>query len=197
VTSRLPPKCIIFLVPLWTHLALSSFVFNPLISPSNLSILGFQRIEWESSMTSLKTRTPFLSFLLVTSPPFTLIGALKRLGDSNQSWIIESKICGHTPIILYYNKCNVLKASPPPHLQTWLFIKSCNIIALLMLRFYILCQFCSGHFKPIKSFFLLWIWTVTNIRLDVKTSMVFECMKGLLWRLQVGTMIIKQYCIFT
>jgi len=29
--------------------------------------------------------------------------------------------------------------------------------------------FCSGHFNPFKSFFLLWIWTVTITRPDVKT----------------------------
>jgi hypothetical protein len=29
--------------------------------------------------------------------------------------------------------------------------------------------FCSDHFNPFKSIFLLWIWIVTIIRLDVKT----------------------------
>jgi hypothetical protein len=30
-------------------------------------------------------------------------------------------------------------------------------------------SFCSGHSNPFKSFFLLWIWTVTVTRPDVKT----------------------------
>jgi len=40
----------------------------------------------------------------------------------------------------------------------------------ILLLFSIDGPFCSGHFNPpLKSFFLLWIWTMTITRPDVKT----------------------------
>jgi hypothetical protein len=56
-----------------------------------------------------------------------------------------------------------------PHQQTSLFIKSCSRIAQILLISGIDGPFCSGHFNPLKSFFLLWIWTMTITRPDVKT----------------------------
>jgi hypothetical protein len=57
----------------------------------------------------------------------------------------------------------------PPHLQTHLFIRSCSRIEQILLLWGIHGPFCSGHFNPFKTFFLLWIWTVTITRPDVKT----------------------------
>jgi hypothetical protein len=48
---------------------------------------------------------------------------------------------------------------------------------------------------PLQAFFPLWIWTETITRLDVKTEMVFECLKGLLCHLWVGTGIIEEHSI--
>jgi hypothetical protein len=56
--------------------------------------------------------------------------------------------------------------STPTHQQTPLFIKSCSRIAQILLL--LAGPFCSGHFNPFQSFFLLWIWTVTITRPDVK-----------------------------
>jgi len=96
-------------------------------------------------------------------------------------------------------ECNAigvcLGASPPPHLQTPLFIKSCCRITQSLLLSGIAGPFCSGHFNPFKSSFLLSIWTVTITHPVVETLMVFQCLKGLLRQLWVGTMIIKQYYI--
>jgi hypothetical protein len=64
---------------------------------------------------------------------------------------------------------SVVRASPPPHHQTPLFIKSCTRIAQILLPSSIDGPFCSGHFNPFKSFFLLWIWTVSSTRPDVRT----------------------------
>ncbi len=64
-------------------------------------------------------------------------------------------------------------ASPPPHWQKPIVIKSCrrdsaNPAALSLSR--IDGPFCNGHFNPFRSFFfLLWIWTVTITRPNVKT----------------------------
>jgi hypothetical protein len=55
-----------------------------------------------------------------------------------------------------------------PHQQTHLFIKSFNGIAQILLLLCIDHPFCSDHFNPFKSFFLLWNWTVTSTRPDVK-----------------------------
>jgi hypothetical protein len=49
--------------------------------------------------------------------------------------------------------------------------------------------------KDPTSLFLLWISTVTITHPDVKTQMVFECLKEILRHLWVATVIIKGYSI--
>jgi hypothetical protein len=58
-----------------------------------------QHIEWESSMASPETRTPFCFFPFVFLRCSLWLKALKGRGGSSQSWITESKICGQTPSI--------------------------------------------------------------------------------------------------
>jgi hypothetical protein len=56
-------------------------------------------------------------------------------------------------ILVWCMTC-VVRASPPPHRQTPLFIKSCSRIAQILLHSGgIDGSFCSGHFNPFKSFF--------------------------------------------
>jgi hypothetical protein len=69
-----------------------------------------------------------------------------------------------------------VKRVSPPHTGKHLF--SLNLWRILLLSG-IDGPFFSGHFNPFESFFLLWIWTVTITHPDVKTLMVFECLKGL------------------
>jgi hypothetical protein len=68
-----------------------------------------------------------------------------------------------------------------------------TVVQILLLSGIINGPFCSGHFNPFKSFFVLWIWTVTITRRrpDVKTLLVFECLKGTFLTFWVGKMIIK------
>jgi hypothetical protein len=47
----------------------------------------------------------------------------------------------------------VLRASPPPHWQTALFIKSFSRIAHILLLPGVHGLFCSGHFNPFKKLF--------------------------------------------
>jgi hypothetical protein len=53
-----------------------------------------QHIKWDNFVASLETGTPSHSFPLAVSLLLALVGG------SSQSRIIESKICGQTPIIL-------------------------------------------------------------------------------------------------
>jgi hypothetical protein len=69
----------------------------------------------------------------------------------------------------WFGATSVVRASPSPHHQTPLFIKSCSRIAQILLLSSVDGPFCSGHFTPFKSFLLLWIWTVTSTRPDVRT----------------------------
>jgi hypothetical protein len=54
-------------------------------------------------MASPETGTPTGFFPLAASPPLVLAGGFQRIGGggSSQSRITESKICEHTPFILY------------------------------------------------------------------------------------------------
>jgi hypothetical protein len=69
----------------------------------------------------------------------------------------------------------VLRASPVStlHWQEPLFIKVCSRIAQILLISSIDGPFCSGQFNPMKSFFLLWIWTSSRCK-DIKGLSVFK-----------------------
>lgn len=62
------------------------------------------------------------------------------------------------------------KGISTPHLKTALFIKSWSMIVQMLLLSCTHCPFSSGHFNPIKSFFLLWIWRMTITRQDTHLS---------------------------
>jgi hypothetical protein len=72
------------------------------------------------------------------------------------------------------------KSISTPHGKHPFSLNVCSKIAQILLLSCIDGPFCSGHLNPFESFFLLWIWRVTITHPDVKTEMVFECLKGLL-----------------
>jgi hypothetical protein len=60
--------------------------------------------------------------------------------------------------------CSALRVSANAAFHSILQHDSITLAPLLYL-----CRFDSGHFNPFKSFFVLWIWTVTNTGPDVDT----------------------------